>query len=588
MFLIANLYLNVLVFLLHLFYVTSDLLLPLALTADTSDSVILQPTKDLVSSTEFDLTPATYFYNKENINLFGPCFLFIGSTKPITDYLKDYRFLFDMAKEIKAAVVFVELRYFGESLPFGVDSDKSLSKLQFLSTKQILKDCVRLISHIKNTKIIPYDAHVIAYGSQVGGMLAAWLRLQYSSVVSGALASSAPVRMFAEGGIDIGAYYKAVTNSYHEAGCNVTTISFAFEAIEQLCDTSEGRAYLNQLFNLEAISSITQKEDFNSLRRYITHGLTRLAALKYPYETKMSPSGFLPAFAIKKACEAVSNNTGSDAQALAKHLHTIVTFYYNPSQTVGAVAQSYPTCIKPDKCDVPDQSRSLASLYLNCKELQFASCSMGMPNDMFPIGCTNQKFWESTTESKCTAMFHIMDDTSSEYANLFSVSNQYGFDFSSTTNLIFTSSDDPYSVGVIDKQYKEKKVFVLKIDKVGRAQELFQPNTCDPENLVNARYQIVQILKCWARISHIGDCQANTLVWDLPAYEPKSNDTICRKIVHGYPWGRSTVPVQPYSTITTSAAPTDLLTNETNETPNINSSTTTIAAEYIATEPSAR
>ncbi len=40
------------------------------------------------------------------------------------------------------------------------------------------------------------DAPVVAVGSSYSGMLSAWLKIKFSNVFSGSLASNAPIRMF--------------------------------------------------------------------------------------------------------------------------------------------------------------------------------------------------------------------------------------------------------------------------------------------------------------------------------------------------------------------------------------------------------
>ena len=90
-------------------------------------------------------------------------------------------------------VVFAEHRYYGESLPFGDDSYKSIVQLGYLSSEQALADYADLISYLLSTY---GPAPVVVFGGSYGGqfslvfsgscmswcsagMLAAWFRIKY-------------------------------------------------------------------------------------------------------------------------------------------------------------------------------------------------------------------------------------------------------------------------------------------------------------------------------------------------------------------------------------------------------------------------
>lgn len=57
--------------------------------------------------------------------------------------------MWDLAPEFKAALVFVEHRFYGKSLPFGNQSFASVKNLGYLSSEQALADFALAITHLK-------------------------------------------------------------------------------------------------------------------------------------------------------------------------------------------------------------------------------------------------------------------------------------------------------------------------------------------------------------------------------------------------------------------------------------------------------
>ena len=55
----------------------------------------------------------------------------------------------DLSVHFKALIVFIEHRYYGESLPFGADSYKDADHLQYLNSQQALADFASGIKAIK-------------------------------------------------------------------------------------------------------------------------------------------------------------------------------------------------------------------------------------------------------------------------------------------------------------------------------------------------------------------------------------------------------------------------------------------------------
>lgn len=91
-------------------------------------------------------------------------------------------------------------RYYGKSQPLRPFTAR---RMDYLSSEQALADYSELVTALKAQLASP-DSPVIAFGGSYGGMLAAWWRVAYPHIVTGAVAASAPVLDF-EGEVDAAA-----------------------------------------------------------------------------------------------------------------------------------------------------------------------------------------------------------------------------------------------------------------------------------------------------------------------------------------------------------------------------------------------
>ncbi|EPS71238.1 hypothetical protein M569_03521, partial [Genlisea aurea] len=123
----------------------------------------------------------------------GPIFLKICGESACSGITNDY--LGVLAKKFGAAVVALEHRYYGKSLPF---ESLPTENLRFLSSKQALFDLAafRQILHellrarLNDTNA---DSAWFVFGTSYAGALSAWFRLKFPHLTCGSIASSAVV-----------------------------------------------------------------------------------------------------------------------------------------------------------------------------------------------------------------------------------------------------------------------------------------------------------------------------------------------------------------------------------------------------------
>ncbi len=95
---------------------------------------------------------------------------------------------------LHALIVFAEMRFFGESMPYGEDGSfkHDATHLGALSIEQTLADYPALLGAIR-TERRSEASPAIAVGGSLAGSRASFLRLKYPSVVDMGLAASVPI-----------------------------------------------------------------------------------------------------------------------------------------------------------------------------------------------------------------------------------------------------------------------------------------------------------------------------------------------------------------------------------------------------------
>ncbi|XP_074996287.1 lysosomal Pro-X carboxypeptidase isoform X3 [Calonectris borealis] len=240
---------------------------------------------------------ADQHWKKDN----GPILFYTGNEGDITWFCNNTGFMWDVAEELNAMLVFAEHRYYGESLPFGNESFSDSKHLNYLTSEQALADFAVLVEYLKMTVAGARYSPVIAIGGSYGGMLAAWFRMKYPHAVVGALAASAPIWQFGDL-VPCGTYFSIVTNDFKKSGTGCSeSIRNSWNAINHLSSTDAGLQWLSSTFHL--CSPLKNLQDAAMLKNWLSETWINLAMVNYPYKADFLQP--LPAWPIQACTEMV-------------------------------------------------------------------------------------------------------------------------------------------------------------------------------------------------------------------------------------------------------------------------------------------
>ncbi|KAG5043932.1 lysosomal Pro-X carboxypeptidase-like isoform X1 [Glycine soja] len=253
----------------------------------------------------------------------APIFVYTGNEGNIEWFTQNTGFMFENAPSFQALLVFIEHRFYGKSIPFGGNKTvayANTSTLGYLSSTQALADYATLIIDLKKN-LSATDSPVVVFGGSYGGMLAAWFRMKYPHVAIGALASSAPILHFM-GLVSPDIFNNIITQDFRSESENCyKVIKGSWDLIDDTANKPGGMELLRKTFR------ICKSDDFGpgSLEGWLRAAWIYTAMTDYP-----TPSNFLnplPAYPVKKMCEAIDSSvTGNNR--LAK-LHAAASVYYN-------------------------------------------------------------------------------------------------------------------------------------------------------------------------------------------------------------------------------------------------------------------
>ncbi|GAB1292333.1 Lysosomal Pro-X carboxypeptidase [Apodemus speciosus] len=414
----------------------------------------------------------------------GSILFYTGNEGDIVWFCNNTGFMWDVAEELKAMLVFAEHRYYGESLPFGQDSFKDSKHLNFLTSEQALADFAELIRHLKKTIPGAKGQPVIAIGGSYGGMLAAWFRMKYPHMVVGALAASAPIWQL-DGMAPCGEFMKIVTKDFSKSGPHCIGLQW--------------------LTNTLHLCSPLTSEKIPTLKGWIAETWVDLAMVNYPYACNFLQP--LPAWPIKEVCQYLKNPNVSDT-VLLQNIFQALNVYYNYSGQAECLNISQTA------------TSSLGSLgwsFQACTEMVMPFCANGV-DDMFePFlwdletysnDCFNQ--WGVKPRPYWMTTMYGGKDISSHSNIIFRVSlcspgcpgthsvDQAGLELRKAACLCLPNNGDldPWSGGGVTEDISDTLV-AINIPEGAHHLDLRAHTAYDPQSVLLSRLSEVKHMKKW-------------------------------------------------------------------------------------------
>ncbi|GLT94749.1 hypothetical protein SLE2022_124760 [Rubroshorea leprosula] len=437
----------------------------------------------------FTYTPNSYqkFQQKYLINdtFWGgsrnnaPIFVYTGNEGDIEWFAQNTGFMFDNAPYFKALLVFIEHRFYGESMPFGGNMDiaySNSSTLGYLTSTQALADFAGLIINLKKN-LSALHSPVVVFGGSYGGMLAAWFRLKYPHVAIGALASSAPILQF-QGIVSPYSFNNIITQDYRSESENCyKVIKGSWDLIEETAERQGGLELLRKSFRI-----CKNQISADGIENWLGTALIYTAMTDYP-----TPSNFLnplPAYPVKQMCKAIDDpKTGNNT---FEKLHGVANVYYNYSGKA--------TCF-----DLSSHSNSLG-----LAGWQWQACTeMIMPTDanteesIFPA--SNWSYADRV--STCKLLFDIQPRPNwilTEFGghDIAVVLKRFG------SNIIFFNGlRDPWSGGGVLKNISNSVVAIVAKEGAHHVDLRFSTKE-DPKWLQDVREREVKIIGDWISQYH--------------------------------------------------------------------------------------
>ncbi|XP_047531131.1 lysosomal Pro-X carboxypeptidase [Vanessa atalanta] len=402
----------------------------------------------------------------------GPIFFYTGNEGQIEAFAQHTGFMWEIASDYKAKLVFAEHRYYGQSLPFG---NKSLENenIGYLTAAQALADYADLINYLQGDKVEPRYP-VIVFGGSYGGMLAAYFRIKYPHLVNGAIAASAPIHMY-PGMVPCEVFDRIVTSSFKIANQNcVTNIKNSWSTLRNFVKLQNNSEWLRNEWHL--CNPIKNSSDVQALVDYLQSMYETLAMVNYPFESDFLLP--LPAQPVRVMCQYLNETLKEKKllEGIGKVLKTFANYTGKAS------------CVDYRDGDNYGNLQASGWDYQACTEMVMPMCTTGT-YDMF-----EPKPWDFTKYADdCYKKYNV-------YPRPQGARVEYGgAKLQAASNIVFSNGLlDPWAGGGILNSISSSVTAVVIIDAAHHL-DLMPSSPYDPASVKMARNIHRQNIDKWIR-----------------------------------------------------------------------------------------
>lgn len=408
-----------------------------------------------------------------------PLFVFCGGEQG--DIYREWDhlgFMLKVARSHGAKVLWLEHRFFGQSVPFkGNDAFATrVDRVGLLSLEQSLADYAAIVRKHQG------EGPVLTFGGSLSGTIAAMMRIQYPTVVDMAFASSAPI-LGVDGVADPFAWRARVTANFAELGSPScpNAVRRGFAAISAAVADPNGEAGQR----MRKAATPCEQEPISAARWNMILGLawSNLEALgNYIYPASKSGIG-----AACKRMEAAAS--GEDVFPALLRLGR------------GSAQGNSSTCLNFTQMEGGGQTSSPVGLgwsYMACTEV-IHPIGANNKTDMFPP-------YEWTVDglaASCTKGWRVAPDASYLKRKLGVEVRGFGSKakVQRSRNLpgrvLFTyGTYDPWGT-MVPKQGWSDDVEIIKVPGGSHCSDLETPRSEDTSSMVEARQKIATVLSKW-------------------------------------------------------------------------------------------
>lgn len=403
-----------------------------------------------------------------------PIFFYTGNEGDIEWFAQNSGFVWELAAQQRALVIFAEHRYYGKSLPYGADTFNTSKPehLAYFTVEQTLEDYAQLITYLRNGKQLP----VVAFGGSYGGMLAAWFRMKYPHIVVGALAASAPILQFS--GLTPCDIFNKITTAVFENAYNANctaNIGRSWKVFESMAATDAGKKQLSDIFHV--CDAIKNADDLNNFMDYLEEVYGNLAMANYPYNsTFLSP---LPANPVRQLCFYLKDLHQNDTD-LAASMASALAVYTNYTGSV--------KCLDYKDSNAGASYDGTGWEIQSCNQMVMPMCANNN-NTMFRT--SNWDFKKVSDD--CYKQFHLIPRP-------YDIVMRYGGrNLEAASNIIFSNGLlDPWSGGGV-LQAPNNQINVIILPEGAHHLDLRQSNPLDPPSVTVARQLEAKIIAQWIK-----------------------------------------------------------------------------------------